>query len=263
MRLQDPRRDPFDGDGGETEEGHLPVLVEEVVDDARTSSRQPPDRRHRRRRWAHRADPGGVSTPDGRLLGLDADGAAIARVARAPRPRSAIGWSCARRTSASSATVAPGGRASAPVDGILFDLGLSSFQLADARARLQLPGRRPARHALRHEPRRPGRRAPRDPRRRRADGALPPLRRGAVRRPHRPGHRRRPPDAPRSTTAEELAALVERVVPPDAPERRRDPPGDAGLPGAADRGQRGARRARSRRWPRPSTCSGPVAASWS
>ena len=103
---------------------------------------------------------------------------------------SATGWSCARRTSASCGTSRPDAGFGA-VDGLLFDLGLSSFQLADTRPRLRLPGRRTARHALRHEPRRPGGGAARDARRRRADRALPALRRGAERPPDRPRDRRR------------------------------------------------------------------------
>ena len=102
------------------------------------------------------------------------------------RPRSAIGSSSARRTSASCGRSRPTPGFGA-VDGLLFDLGLSSFQLGRHRARLRLPGRRAARHALRHEPRRPGRRAPRDPRRGRADRALPALRRGAARAAGSPG----------------------------------------------------------------------------
>ena len=72
-----------------------------------------------------------ATNPDGRLLGLDADGAAIARVRERLGRASATGSSCARRTSGSSATVAPDAGFGA-VDGLLFDLGLSSFQLADA-----------------------------------------------------------------------------------------------------------------------------------
>ena len=107
------------------------------------------------------------------------------------------------------------------VDGLLFDLGLSSYQLADARARLRLPDRRPARHALRHEPRRPGRRPPRHARRARARRPLPALRRGAVRRAGSPGRSSRPARTAPIETAEQLAALVERVVPAIPGSRRR------------------------------------------
>ena len=47
-----------------------------------------------------------ATDPDGRLLGLDADGAAVASVRERLAPDSATGWSSARRTSASS----PGSR---------------------------------------------------------------------------------------------------------------------------------------------------------
>ena len=71
-----------------------------------------------------------ASDPDGRLLGLDADGAAIARVRRR---LSRYGDRLVLRQANFRAIgeVAPdaGFRA---VDGCLFDLGLSSYQLADA-----------------------------------------------------------------------------------------------------------------------------------
>ena len=178
------------------QEGHLPVLVEEVMSmlspapgslqiDATVGG------------GGHTERILEATDPDGRLLGLDADGAAIARVAGRLRPDSAIGSSSARRTSGSSRTVAPDAGFGA-VDGMLFDLGLSSFQLADARARLRLPDRRPARHALRHVARRARRGAARDARRGRADGAVPALRRGAAGAADRPGDRRRADDRSRS-----------------------------------------------------------------
>ena len=71
-----------------------------------------------------------ASNPDGRLLGLDADAAAIARVRdRLARFGSRL---VLRQTNFRElGTVAPEA-GFALVDGLLFDLGLSSFQLADA-----------------------------------------------------------------------------------------------------------------------------------
>ena len=70
-----------------------------------------------------------ATNPDGRLLGLDADGAAIARVGhRLERfgDRLVLRQANFRELR----TVAPASGFYA-VDGLLFDLGLSSFQLAD------------------------------------------------------------------------------------------------------------------------------------
>ncbi len=71
-----------------------------------------------------------ATDPDGRLLGLDADGAAIARVAGRLQPRYGdrlVLRQANFRELASVAPVAGFGQ----VDGALFDLGLSSYQLAD------------------------------------------------------------------------------------------------------------------------------------
>jgi 16S rRNA (cytosine1402-N4)-methyltransferase len=113
----------------EMEQGHLPVLAEEVVEmlapapgslqiDATVGG------------GGHTERILEASEPDGRLLGLDADGAAIARVARR---LSRFGDRLVLRQAnfREIGTVAPAagfGR----VDGLLFDLGLSSYQLADA-----------------------------------------------------------------------------------------------------------------------------------
>src|SRR5438876_1511073 len=111
------------------EEGHLPVLAEEVVSmlapapgslqvDATVGG------------GGHTERILEATNPDGRLLGLDADGAAIARVARR---LDRFGDRVALRQAnfRDLETVAP--EAGFPaVDGLLFDLGLSSFQLADA-----------------------------------------------------------------------------------------------------------------------------------
>jgi 16S rRNA (cytosine1402-N4)-methyltransferase len=71
-----------------------------------------------------------ATNPDGRLLGLDADGAAIARVEA--RLRSQFGDRLVLRQAnfRELNEVAPAAGFGA-VDGCLFDLGLSSFQLAD------------------------------------------------------------------------------------------------------------------------------------
>jgi 16S rRNA (cytosine1402-N4)-methyltransferase len=110
-------------------EGHLPVLAEEVLVmlapapgslqiDATLGG------------GGHTERILEATSPDGRLLGLDADGAAIARVADRLRPRFGDRLVLRQANFRELATVAPGAGFGA-VDGCLFDLGLSSFQLAD------------------------------------------------------------------------------------------------------------------------------------
>jgi len=110
--------------------GHLPVLAEEVVTmlapapgslqiDATLGG------------GGHTERILGATDPDGRLLGLDADGVAIARVDRRLRPRFGDRLVLRRSNFRNLGTVAPEAGFGA-VDGALFDLGLSSFQLADA-----------------------------------------------------------------------------------------------------------------------------------
>ncbi len=70
------------------------------------------------------------SDPDGRLLGLDADGAAIARVRARLGTRFGDRLELRQANFRELAAVAPTA-GFATVDGCLFDLGLSSFQLAD------------------------------------------------------------------------------------------------------------------------------------
>jgi len=71
-----------------------------------------------------------ATDPDGRLLGLDADGAAIARVRARLEPRFGDRLRLRQSNFRELATVAPEAGFGA-VDGCLFDLGLSGFQLAD------------------------------------------------------------------------------------------------------------------------------------
>jgi 16S rRNA (cytosine1402-N4)-methyltransferase len=69
--------------------------------------------------------------PDGRLLGLDADGAAVARVRERLGARFGDRLVLRQANFRELATVAPEA-GFGQADGCLFDLGLSSFQLADA-----------------------------------------------------------------------------------------------------------------------------------
>jgi 16S rRNA (cytosine1402-N4)-methyltransferase len=111
-------------------EGHLPVLVEEVMSmlapapgslqiDATLGG------------GGHTERILEATEPDGRLLGIDADGAAIARVAGRLRPRFGDRLVLRQANFRELADVAPAAGFGAVV-GALFDLGLSSYQLADA-----------------------------------------------------------------------------------------------------------------------------------
>ena len=71
-----------------------------------------------------------ATDPDGRLLGLDADGAAVARVRERLAPRYGDRLVLRQANFRQLAEVAPEAGFSA-ADGCFFDLGLSSFQLAD------------------------------------------------------------------------------------------------------------------------------------
>lgn len=71
-----------------------------------------------------------ASDPDGRLLGLDADAAAIARVRARLAPRFGARVQLRQANFRELGSVAPE-EGFAEIDGCLFDLGLSSFQLAD------------------------------------------------------------------------------------------------------------------------------------
>ena len=73
----------------------------------------------------------GATDPDGRLLGLDADGAAIARVGDRLGPRFGDRLRLRQANFRELAEVAPAEGFGA-VDGCFFDLGLSSYQLSDA-----------------------------------------------------------------------------------------------------------------------------------
>jgi 16S rRNA (cytosine1402-N4)-methyltransferase len=110
--------------------GHLPVLVDEVMLMLAPASGS----------LQIDATLGGgghterileATNPDGRLLGLDADGAAVARVDGRLRPRFGDRLVLRQANFRELRTVAPEAGFGS-VDGMLFDLGLSSFQLVDA-----------------------------------------------------------------------------------------------------------------------------------
>ncbi len=110
------------------EEGHLPVMVEEVMValspapgslqiDATVGG------------GGHAQRILEATSPDGRLLGIDADRAAIARVGERLSPygdRVAL-----RQANFEEMAEVATDAGFDPVDGVLLDLGLSSFQLAD------------------------------------------------------------------------------------------------------------------------------------
>ena len=202
-------------------EGHLPVLAEEVLEMLAPASGS----------LQIDATLGGgghterileATNPDGRLLGLDADGAAIARVHGRLRTRFGERLVLRQADFRDLASVAPEAGFGA-VDGCLFDLGLSSFQLADTgrgfgfRAggpldmRFDTARGIPAAELL----------ATLDA------GELAALFRRYGEEPRAGRIARAIVDA-RSTapvaTAEELAALIERVVPPNPRQPRRTHP---------------------------------------
>src|SRR3954469_8445008 len=106
MRFQGPLGIRFVRDGGEMHEGHLPVLVDEVIEMLAPA----PGSLH------IDATLGGgghterileAANPDGRLLGLDADPAAIARVEARLGPRYGDRLILRQANFADLATVAP------------------------------------------------------------------------------------------------------------------------------------------------------------
>jgi 16S rRNA (cytosine1402-N4)-methyltransferase len=114
--------------GAEVEVGHLPVMAGEVVETlAPRSGSLQIDATLGGAGHAERVLE--ASSPDGRLLGLDADGAAIARSARY---LARFGDRAVLRQAnfAQLAEVAPAA-GFGQVDGLLLDLGLSSYQLVD------------------------------------------------------------------------------------------------------------------------------------
>jgi 16S rRNA (cytosine1402-N4)-methyltransferase len=129
MRFQGPLGIRSTTVEGEMEAGHIPVLAEEVMSmlapapgslqiDATVGG------------GGHTERILEATDPDGRLLGLDADGAAIARVDGRLRPRFGDRLVLRQANFRDLATTAHDAGFEV-VDGTLFDLGLSSYQLVD------------------------------------------------------------------------------------------------------------------------------------
>ena len=200
------------------EEGHLPVLVDEVIEmlapapgslhiDATLGA------------GGHTERILEAASPEGRVLGVDADPAAIHRVEVRLRARFGERLVLRQGNFRELATIAPEAGFGA-VDGALFDLGLSSYQLADRdrgfgfRAggpldmRFDTSRGVPAAELLASldaaELTALFRRYGEEPKAGRIARAILEARRTAP-----------------IATAEELAALVERVAPPDPRKRRR------------------------------------------
>jgi 16S rRNA (cytosine1402-N4)-methyltransferase len=197
--------------------GHTPVLAEEVISMLQPASGS----------LQIDATVGGgghterileAASPDGRLLGLDADGAAIARVAeRLARFGDRLVLRQANFRELAAVAPAEGFGA---VDGLLFDLGLSSFQLADTDRGFGIRAGGPL--DMRFNV---GRGVPASELIATLDTSeLTALFRRFGEEPHAPRISRAIIEARRVapiTTAEELAAIVERAAPRGAPGRRR------------------------------------------
>jgi 16S rRNA (cytosine1402-N4)-methyltransferase len=202
-------------------EGHLPVLVEEVIEMLAPA----PGSLH------IDATLGGgghaerileATNPDGRLLGLDADPLAVARVEATLRSRFGDRLVLRQANFRELAAIAPAvGFGS--VDGCLFDLGLSSYQLADRERGFGF--RAGGRLDMRFDTTRG---VPASDLLASLDAAeLTALFRRYGEEPKAPRIARAIVDARRVApvaTAEELAALVERVAPPNPRQRRRTHP---------------------------------------
>jgi 16S rRNA (cytosine1402-N4)-methyltransferase len=202
-------------------EGHLPVLVDEVLATLAPSSGS-----------LHiDATLGGgghterileAANPDGRVLGLDADPAAIGRAEARLRARFGDRLVLRQANFRELAEVAPDAGFDV-VDGCLFDLGLSSYQLADRSRGFGFRAGGPL--DMRFDA---SRGVPASELLASLDAAeLTALFRRYGEEPKAPRIARAIVDARRTapvSTAEDLAALVERVAPPNPRLRRRTHP---------------------------------------
>ena len=162
-----------------------------------------------------------AATPGGRLLGLDADPARHRRARRRGwRAFGERGGAAPGELRATRRRSRRGHGLRAASTAILFDLGLSSYQLADAERGFSFRSDGPLDMRFDTDARRPGERAARDARRGRRCRPLPPLRRGAARAAHRARHRRRArratPDRDRPTSWPRSSSVPRRAPGPAA-----------------------------------------------
>ena len=202
-------------------EGHLPVLVDEVMEMLAPA----PGSLHIDTTLGgggHTERILEASSPDGRLLGLDADPAAVARVATRLGPRYGDRLVLRQANFRDLAQVGPAAGFGA-VDGCLFDLGLSSFQLADRDRGFGFRAGGPL--DMRFDPTRG---VPAADLLASLDAAeLTALFRRYGEEPKAPRIARAIVDARRVApvaTAEDLATLIERVLPPNPRQPRRTHP---------------------------------------
>ena len=239
------------------EADHVPVLAEEVraslaVEPGETGHRR--DLRRRRPRLAARGRPARQGEADRDRP--RPDGADVLRAAREAhhREHAASAGRLRRRPAAAGGERRSRGRDPA-----------RSRRLLDAArpagARVLVRRRRAARHAYGSDPGRERMRRRQPLERTRARDHLPPLRRGAVRQANRA--RDRPSPARAAVRAHRRARRHDQGGHPRAGAVRRGASGEAGLPGAADRGQRRARLARELRCRPRSRCCGRAVASLS
>jgi 16S rRNA (cytosine1402-N4)-methyltransferase len=88
------------------------------------------------------------SAPDGRVLGIDADPAAIRRVSMRLADAVAAQRLVLHHEDFAQIEAAAAAHAFAPVDGVLLDLGVSSFQLQTSERGFSFSAVRPSGHAL-------------------------------------------------------------------------------------------------------------------
>ena len=216
----------------ETEEGHVPVMVEEVIESLAPAPGS----------FQIDATVGGgghslrileANSPDGRLLGLDADGAAIART-RKRLERFGDRATLAQTNFEHLADVAAAANF-VPADGVLFDLGLSSYQLADDDRAFSFRAEGPL--DMRFDTSRgvPASDIVNTLRRTAADRAVPQVRRGAERATHRAGDR---PSTRSGTDQHRHAASRSggRRLCRSPSRQAARPPSHARVPGASNRG---------------------------